>query len=134
MRALVSLAGVLLLATLAGCSSSADCCGVGAPARGVVRHVVLFKFKDSASSEQVRGIEEKFRGLKARIPEIIDFEWGTNVSPENHAQGFTHCFVLTFRDPAARDAYLPHPAHKEFGAQLGPFLDKVLVVDYISRG
>lgn len=132
MRTLVT-AGILL-AMLAGCSSSGDCCGGGdVPSRGVMRHVVLFKFKDGASAEQVRGIEEKFKGLKARIPQILGFEWGTNVSPENHAQGFTHCFVLTFRDAAARDAYLPHPAHKEFGSQLGPFLDKVLVVDYVSR-
>jgi len=123
-----------LAAAAAGCSSSGDCCGGGdAPARGVVRHVVLFKFKDSATPEQVRGVEEKFRALKSKIPQIQDLEWGTNVSPENHAQGFTHCFLLTFRDAAARDAYLPHPAHKEFGGALGPYLDKVLVVDYVSR-
>ncbi len=121
-----------LWAAAAGCCSPGDCCG-GGPSRGVVRHVVLFKFKDAATPEQVRAIEEKFRGLKARIPQIQDLEWGTNVSPENHAQGFTHCFLLTFKDAAARDAYLPHPAHKEFGASLGPILDKVLVVDYVSR-
>ena len=130
-RSLVPVLGLCVLLAAAGCSSTGDCCG--SPSRGVVRHVVLFKFKDAASAEQVRAIEEKFRGLKARIPQILDLEWGTNVSPENHAQGFTHCFFLTFRDAAARDAYLPHPAHKEFGASLGPILDKVLVVDYVSR-
>jgi hypothetical protein len=120
-------------AMAAGCSTSGgDCCG-GGTTRGGVRHVVLFKFKDGASAEQVRAIEAKFRDLKAKIPQIQDFEWGTNMSPENHAQGFTHCFLLTFRDAAARDAYLPHPAHKEFGAALGPILDKVLVVDYVSK-
>jgi hypothetical protein len=109
-----------------------DCCGGGTP-RGVVRHVVLFKFKDDASTDKIQAIEAKFRELKTRIPQIQDLEWGTNVSPENHAQGFTHCFLLTFKDTAARDAYLPHPAHKEFGAQLGPILDKVLVVDYVAK-
>ena len=130
----VVLMGLVVVAASVGCSSSGDCCGGGAaPARGVVRHVVLFKFKDSATPDQVKSIESKFRDLKSKIPSIVDFEWGTNVSPENHAQGFTHCFMLTFRDAAGRDAYLPHPAHKEFGAQLGPYLDKVLVVDYVSR-
>jgi len=123
---------VLAMGMVAGCSASADCCGSG-PSRGVVRHVVLLKFKETASADQVKSIEEKFRALKSRIPQIQDLEWGTNVSPENHAQGFTHCFFLTFRDAAARDAYLPHPAHKEFGAQLGPVLDKVCVVDYVSK-
>lgn len=119
------------MAVASGCSSTGD--HAGGPSRGVVRHVVLLKFKDGASADQVRTVEEKFRALKTRIPQILDLEWGTNVSPENHAQGFTHCFFLTFKDAAARDAYLPHPAHKEFGAQLGPVLDKVLVVDYVSR-
>jgi len=123
---------ILGMAAVAGCSSTSDCCG-GGPTRGVVRHVVLLKFKDSASPEQVKAVEEKFRALKSRIPQILDLEWGTNVSPENHAQGFTHCFFLTFKDAAARDAYLPHPAHKEFGGSLGPVLDKVLVVDYVSK-
>jgi hypothetical protein len=127
---ILAVLGVCLAA--AGCAATGDCCG-GSPSRGVMRHVVLFKFKDAATAEQVRAVEEKFRGLKSRIPEILDLEWGTNVSPEKHSQGFTHCFFLTFRDAAARDAYLPHPAHKEFGAQLGPILDKVCVVDYVSR-
>ena len=121
------------VALAAGCSmSGGDCCG-GGSSRGVVRHVVLFKFKDGTAAEKIQAIEAKFRDLKSKIPQIQDFEWGTNMSPENHAQGFTHCFLLTFGDAAARDAYLPHPAHKEFGAQLGPILDKVLVVDYVSK-
>lgn len=131
-RTIFTVLGLGVAAAAAGCSSTADCCG-GGSSRGVVRHVVLFKFKDAATPDQVKAVEEKFRALKSRIPQIQDLEWGTNVSPENHAQGFTHCFLLTFRDAAARDAYLPHPAHKEFGASLGPVLDKVLVVDYVSK-
>jgi hypothetical protein len=122
-----------VIAAGAGCASnsSGDCCGM--PSRGTVRHVVLFKFKDTATPEQVHGVETKFRALKSQIPAILDLEWGTNISPENHAEGFTHCFFLTFKDAASRDSYLPHPAHKEFGAQLRPYLDKVLVIDYVSK-
>jgi hypothetical protein len=53
-----------------------------------------------------------------------------NNSPENLNQGLTHCFFLSFESERDRDAYLPHPAHKEFGKLLGPYLDKVVVVDY----
>lgn len=100
---------------------------------GRLRHVVLFKFKDTASPEDIKKIEDAFRALPAKIPVIERFEWGTNVSPENLNQGFTHCFLLTFRDEKGRDEYLPHPAHKEFGQLLRPHLDKVLVVDYVAR-
>lgn len=96
----------------------------------LLRHVVLFKFKDSSTPEQVRQVEEAFSALPGQIDEIYGYEWGTNVSPENLAQGYTHCFLVSFRSDADRDAYLPHPAHKAFGEVLGPHLDKVLVVDF----
>ena len=102
------------------------------PPIGSLRHVVLFKFKDNTTKEQVRKIEDKFRGLPGRIPSIVDFEWGTDVSVENKTEGYTHCFVVTFADAAGRAEYLPHAAHQEFVALLLPSLDKVLVVDYVS--
>lgn len=103
--------------------------GAAAP----VRHVVLFKFKDSATPEQVASVEKAFAELPSKIEAIKGLEWGTNVSPEGKSDGFTHAFFLTFADEAGRDAYLPHPAHKEFGKLLGPYLDKVRVVDYQVR-
>ena len=96
----------------------------------MLRHVVLFKFKDDAKPEQVKQVEDAFRKLPSQIKEIKDFEWGTNNSPENLNQGLTHCFFLSFESEKDRDIYLPHPAHKEFGSLLKPYLDKVVVVDY----
>lgn len=96
----------------------------------MLRHVVLFKFKDSATPEQVKEVEAAFRKLPTQIKEIKGYEWGTNNSPENLSQGFTHCFFLTFKSEEDRAVYLPHPDHKAFGKVLGPYLDKVLVLDY----
>ena len=99
----------------------------------VLRHVVLFKFKDGTGEEQVEQIERAFCALPDKVDAIYDFEWGTYVSVENLQQGFTHCFVVTFLSEADRAAYLPHPDHKAFGELLGPHLDKVLVIDYWTR-
>ena len=96
----------------------------------ILRHVVLFKFKDDASPAQVQEVVDAFGALKSKIETIEDYEWGTDVGVENLAAGFTHCFVVTFRDETGRDIYLPHPAHEEFKKLVGPRLDKVLVVDY----
>ena len=57
-------------------------------------------------------------------------EWGTNVSPEKHDKGFTHCFILSFKNEKNRDAYLVHPAHKAFGRLLGPVMEDVFVIDF----
>ena len=96
----------------------------------LLRHVVLFKFKSELTPEQVQEVVVAFGALKSKIDTIEDFEWGTDVSVENRAEGFTHCFFVTFRDQAGRDTYLPHPAHQEFIKHVGPRIDKVLVIDY----
>ena len=103
------------------------------PNLGKLRHVVLLKFRDGTRQEQIRAIEDAFRALPAKVPEIIDFEWGTNNSPQNRNHGYTHCFVLTFNDAKARAVYLPHPAHKEFSNLLRPHLDAVLAIDYVAK-
>ncbi|PHS03845.1 MAG: stress responsive protein [Blastopirellula sp.] len=95
-----------------------------------LRHVVLFKFKETATAKDIKAIEDAFRALPSKIPSIKDFEWGINNSPEKHDKGFTHCFLLTFDSEAGRDAYLPHPAHKAFGKVLGPHMEDVHVIDY----
>ena len=99
----------------------------------LLRHVVLFKFKDDTTDEQIKEIERAFCALPDKIDAIYDFEWGTDVSVENHQQGFTHCFLVTFLSEEDRGKYIPHPAHKAFGKLLGPHLDKVLVIDYWAK-
>ncbi|MFN7844139.1 MAG: Dabb family protein [Pirellula sp.] len=96
----------------------------------MLRHVVLFKFKDTSSKEDVQKVVDAFRSLKSSIPQVADFEYGTDNSPEGLANGFTHCFFITFKSEADRDVYLPHPKHKEFVEVLKPHLDKVQVIDY----
>lgn len=103
------------------------------PSSAMLRHVVIFKFKDTSTPQQIKAVEDAFSTLPGKINTIVGYEWGTNVSPENLAQGFTHCFLVTFKDVAGRDFYLPHPAHKEFGKVLSPHLDKVLVIDFIGK-
>ena len=71
-----------------------------------LRHVVLFKYKDGTTPEQIKTINDAFRALPSKIPQVVRFEWGTDESPEHMAQGFTHCYFLTFRDKAGRDTYL----------------------------
>jgi len=96
----------------------------------VLRHAVFFKFKDSSSEADIQGVADAFAALPSKIPEIIDFQWGTNNSPEEHDDGFTHCFLLTFKDEAGRSEYLPHDEHAAFGDVLRPHMAGVFVIDY----
>ena len=100
---------------------------------GHLRHVVLIAFQESASAGQIAAAEKSAGELQDHIPEILAYEWGTNVSGEELAAGFTHCLFVTFADQAGLDSYLPHPAHQAFVGQFGPLFAKVLVVDYLAR-
>lgn len=100
-----------------------------------VRHVVVFKYKEDATEEKIKTITDAFRSLQESIPGIVSFEHGVNNSPENLNRGLTHVYMLTFEDAAARDAYLPHPKHKEFGEILrnSGIFEEVFVVDYVPQ-
>lgn len=100
------------------------------PSHRELRHVVLFSFNETATSTRLRAIEQAFAALPAEIAEIKGFEWGTDVSVEHLADGYTHCFVVTFASLPDRDTYLVHPAHQAFVASLQPHLAKALVIDY----
>lgn len=128
MKKLIALIlGIAFMATLSTTDTSAQ-----TKDGSVLRHVVLFKFKDDASAADVKKVEDAFRALPTKIKTIKGYEWGKNSSPEGLNQGLTHCFFLTFASDKDRDAYLVHPDHAAFGKLLGPYLDKVTVVDYWS--
>jgi quinol monooxygenase YgiN len=96
----------------------------------MLKHVVLFKFKEGTTPEKIKEVEQAFASLPGKISEIKCFEWGTNVSVENHSEGFTHCFVVTFANEAGLDAYMNNPDLKEFRKSLGGPLEKYIAIDY----
>jgi hypothetical protein len=98
-----------------------------------LRHVVAFKFKETATPADVTKVEEAFKALKGKITQISKLEYGLNNSPEKHNKGCTHVWILTFKTEKDRDEYLVHPDHKEFGKLVGPFLGDVFVVDFWAK-
>lgn len=102
---------------------------------GLVRHIVVFKYNPETTEEKIRTITDAFRDLRGQIGEIISFEYGVNNSTEGLDQGFTHVHVVTFESAAARDTYLSHPAHQQFGELVNRLdvVDNVLVVDYVVQ-
>jgi len=104
--------------------------GADATRKGKLVHMVSFKFKETASKEQIKQVEDAFRDLKKKIKEIQTYQWGTNISSEKHDKGFTHAFILSFKTEKDRDTYIQHPDHKAFGKMLGPILADVFVIDF----
>lgn len=123
---LMILSVAFLLLFSAGCEKSSD---------EVMRHVVMFKFKPGTTDDQIKKITTALGDLEDKIPGIVSFEHGVNDSDENSSKGFTHVYLFTFEDAAARDNYLPHPEHQKFVDMLGEtgVVEDVFVVDYIPE-
>ena len=123
---------LILLLSLPACAASGPASLAPASA---VRHVVVFKYRPTATPAQIQQVTEAFRALQNSIPGILSFEQGVNNSPEGKNLGFTHVYTITFESAAARDAYLPHPEHAAFGRLLGTLgvLEDAFVVDYHPR-
>lgn len=97
---------------------------------GLVRHMVLCKFKPETSEPKLADLLNLVRGMKGKIPGILSVEAGPYESPEGLNQGYTHGFLVTFDGPAARDAYLPHPHHDVVRNALLEHIEAVVAFDF----
>ncbi|KAJ0042577.1 hypothetical protein Pint_19454 [Pistacia integerrima] len=95
-------------------------------AKGVVKHILLARFKDEVKSEE---IDQLIKGY-AKLVNLVEPMKGRDVSIENLHQGFTRIFESTFESTEGVAEYIAHPAHVEFANLFLSHLDKVLVIDY----
>lgn len=101
--------------------------------RRQLRHGVFLKFREGATPEQIKDIEESFAKLPSECPTIKAFEWGQNNSPEKHDDGFTHCYMFTFDDPKGLKEYAVSPAHTALVAKIPSAGEKARVLDFWSK-
>jgi hypothetical protein len=77
----------------------------------------------------------RFREMAEGIPGTLSFEHGANNSSEGRDLGMTEVIIVTFRDAAARDAYLVHPDHIRFSTWLGELnlVQDLVIVDFTPQ-
>ncbi len=100
----------------------------------MIRHVVLVKFREGVASAEIDAIFAELADLRKVLTGMLAFSAGPNISPEGLSRGFGHAFRCDFKDVAARDAYLDHPAHRAAGGHLVALaeggVDGLLVLDF----
>jgi Stress responsive A/B Barrel Domain len=112
---------------------------------GMIRHIVIFKYRDSVTSSQKDEVRRRFLALKdeAKINGkryIRSIESGDQMSGEGADRGLEQIFLVTFCSEGSRNYYVgtpiinnPNyydPAHADFKDFVGPLLSDVVVVDY----
>ncbi|PKI36371.1 stress-response A/B barrel domain-containing protein At5g22580-like [Punica granatum] len=97
---------------------------------GDYKHLAIVEFKDNAAVDEIlKGMEK----LVSEIDYVKTFEWGQD--PEGQdilRQGFTHVFLMTFRDKEDCSAFLSHPSHVGFSATFSAAIKKIVVLDFPS--
>ena len=99
----------------------------------IIDHVVLLRFHGSAPEESIDALARAVVALQEGIDGVESVKWGPSRSHEGMERGFRNGFVMRLRDDAARDAYLPHPVHREVADQIARLCERVLVFDISSR-
>ncbi len=95
-----------------------------------IQHMVLLKFKPEITGAQVDALMATVRRLGELVPGIEYLAGGPYSSPEGFHQGFTHGFLVTFRDSAARNGYLDHPEHVKVRDALLAAIENGIAFDF----
>ncbi len=98
----------------------------------MVRHVILWQFKDEYSGAQIEEMKEEIKagllGLKGIIPGLLEIQVITKGLQSSNADLM---LSTAFTDEAALKAYAVHPAHVRVADEkVRPFMKTRVCLDY----
>lgn len=82
----------------------------------MIDHIVLVKFGESTTQEQLVEVVSRFQALRAHLQGVVDLQAGLNFSEKN--QGYQIVLSVRFEDRAALEAYGPNPQHQAVSAYI----------------
>lgn len=97
----------------------------------MVTHMVLFRFRPTASPEERQSLLDELAGFPAEFPAMRDFTLGTNRSRRDDR--FTHAFCIRFDSQRELDEYLDSERHETFVAERWrPIIEERAIVSLVS--
>ena len=98
----------------------------------MLEHLVLFKFKQDASTAQINEAISQLQQLPSKIDDIVELSCGKNFS--DRSQGFEYGLRVLLKDKDALERYQKHQSHVSVVEnKVKPILESILAVDYISH-
>jgi hypothetical protein len=101
--------------------------------KGVLKHIVLFKLKESAEGtskdQNAKKIKADLEALTGRILQIRRMEVGINCIPGEAS--YDVALYAEFADEKDLTIYMKHPEHVKVAEFVGKVRDSRVVVDYI---
>ncbi len=94
----------------------------------MITHIVLFKWKEGVTEEQISKIFAEIQLLKGKINGVVDVVSGKNFS--EWGNGYTHALVVLLRDKDALDSYRKDPRHTKIIAEIEKTEEKSIGIDF----
>ena len=88
-----------------------------------VFHVFAFQWKQGTSEAQKDRAAKDIAAFQGVIPGLLQTHVGPNLSPRG--RGYSFGGVMQFKNTAALEAYVQHPAHRALLAWLVPLIDAI---------
>jgi Stress responsive A/B Barrel Domain len=96
----------------------------------VLRHVVVFRFKEGTTAAQIDAIAAALRALPGQIPELRAYDVGEDAGLSAGNADFA--VVADADDEAGWATYRDHPAHRKVIDELiSPVIDARTAVQYV---
>ncbi|PLX78244.1 MAG: stress responsive alpha-beta barrel domain-containing protein [Desulfuromonas sp.] len=94
----------------------------------MLKHVVLFKFKEETDAAAIEELASGLGALPAIIDEIKEFVFGKDIIGSERSYDFG--LVSLFDDLAAMQRYQVHPEHQKVIAHVKNICSSVVAVDF----
>ncbi|MFN7249852.1 MAG: Dabb family protein [Anaerobacillus sp.] len=82
----------------------------------MIQRIVLVKFAETTTPEQLQEVVNRFKALKNHLTGIVDLQAGLNISERN--KEFQVMLMVRFEDQAALDAYVTNAEHQAVAAYI----------------
>ncbi|OIJ19246.1 stress protein [Anaerobacillus alkalidiazotrophicus] len=76
----------------------------------MIQRIVLVKFSEETTADQLLEVIERFKALKDHLTGIAELHAGLNISERN--KEYQVVLMVRFEDRAALDAYVTDPNHQ----------------------
>lgn len=96
----------------------------------LIVHIVMFKFKEEAKSENIKKAAAMLNALSEKIQPLLSMEVGLDFSHTERA--FDLSLYSTFNTKEDLATYANHPAHLEVVAFIKEVTELSRVVDYVK--
>ena len=95
----------------------------------MLRHIILFKFKETASPSDRDGLKAMLEALPAQIDVIREFQVGYDII--RAARSYDMGLVSTYDDQDSLAIYAKHPAHLPVVDRAREICESVIAVDFL---